>query len=237
VASDRIRYAALLLLALFVRSNMPLQAQHHSRPWSGWAGGVTLGGIQLNTQQVNNKLPPEYPHLKPLGFMAGANGFGVFNGWLVGGEIFGMLSPDVKSDSVGLALRGGAAFLNAGHLLRANKNYMIYALVGAGGGLSQLRRTNLQPNTNPGHNTLEEGTLRNGHFGLTASVGYMAFMGKEIRGMGGFGLGARLGYMLLLPADSRKIGDGYFPKISAWGPSGPFLQIIIGGGNMWQTRG
>jgi opacity protein-like surface antigen len=174
-------------------------------------------------------------------------GGGLFCGrrLVVGGEGFGLISPQRAGGGYRTSLSGGYGIVQVGYAVINAERFTLYPLLGFGGGAFTWR---VQRDVVPSsfEETIERPemgvSLLNASFILQAALGadYWLRLGQGDRGTSCLVIGLRLGYTYSPFGDNWELQMYDQASELAGGPTlgitGPFLRLVVGWGGLGRNR-
>lgn len=183
----------------------------------------------LNLELRNNNLPEFEKNFLAIG----GGGFGVVKNFVLGGEGFGLISPEKNNKDFNLSLSGGYGLFNIGYIIYSSKGLNLFPLIGFGAGGIELKIAQRKiisfnevlNNPKNGSNLSIAGLMFNFGMSLVYNIDL-----SQTNNSKGINLGLNLGYTHFLQVGDwtlfeEEIFNG--PKI---GISGLYIKFTIGGG-------
>jgi len=228
---------ALFLVGGMLMITIPAAAQEEAPTDERGGAGYFSTGISYltNLGDINDALDAfGYPESNRLGIAIGGGGYGVTRaGWMLGGEGFGVIVPNERTNARDANYAAGMGFFNVGYQAwNRDGRWIAYPFLGVGGGGSTLAFEQT------GAETFDD-VLANPNRGATlvqASLLLQIGVGIEVRGgraaaRGGPFVGLRAGFVVAPVSGDWAFDEGDDlrggPSAS---PSGPYLRIVVGGG-------
>ena len=112
---SRVFFAVCLILALFLLGSPIFGQQQGSKASEKGGVGYFLGGVGWLLESGNSSIV----------YSAGGGGHSITKRWILGGEGHSSFGPDNA---------GGYGFFNLGYLLLSGDSFLVYPLLGLGGG-------------------------------------------------------------------------------------------------------
>jgi hypothetical protein len=168
----------------------------------------------------------------------GGGGHYIFRRFLIGGEGNGLIGSSSVSDNYSVRHGGGMGFFNAGYIVLQRPLYMVYPILGIGGGGYSVTITDRSAQSGSLQEVLDnprqQAMLSKGSFMLNFSLGADLFVlaDRTRQGTGGFIVGVRAGYLLSFDKDEWLLDNHSLTDGTNTNISGPFIRLIIGGGGI-----
>jgi len=223
---------------LFCQQGFGQETSTRNKFYGGF--GYFMSGYQgFNLGEMNTRLKDYgYPEVENGSVTIGGGGHYLLKNWLLGGEGFGLLGGSVENSDYRVVHAGGYGFLNVGYLAYRSPSFMLYPVLGIGGGnlTLYLKDKNLFTESfdtmleNPGR----ESIIATGGFLLKFSLmaNYIFAGVKENEHSGGFVLGVKTGYIYNVSGDNWSLSGSNLNGAPKAGMSGPYVSIVIGGGGI-----
>lgn len=224
------RWFTPLMSVLFLLCSTSLYAQ---KTWGG-SGGFRIGYMNIDASGFQQFLPEGAPSLSNNYLLIGGEGYGIFNRFLLGGSGFGLTGDQVTFTQGGepeirATLGGGAGFFNLGYTIISNTNWMVFPMLGIGGGGVGM---NLSPRQDISRDQIQKGdfvetNVGQGSFMLDFMVGadFFPFQGGQ-----GLKVGVRAGYIWAVNRGDWSYSGGAVTGANNDGISGFHFSLTIGGG-------
>jgi hypothetical protein len=229
--------AAMIIALVFAFGSQLLAQEKKSRKLSGGMGYFMTGYSLNDYSGINSLLKTNgYPEMKEGGVAFGGGGHFINNNVIIGGEGNGLTGSLTKNSTYQVKSSTGYGFFNMGYMLVHKNKFLMYPMMGLGGGGTTIAITLLEdaPATfqylleDPGRESYINtgGFLMN--FSLNANL--IVLGGGSDKGTGGLMAGIRLGYILDPATNSWKFNENKLSGSPDSGLSGFYFRITIGGG-------
>lgn len=195
---------------------------------------LMLGNSSLNMDSLNQRLETAgYSKMNQNFTSIGIGGHALLDRLVIGGEFQGLIEKKVSTGSYRTAVSGGYALVNAGYVMYSKRTLRVYPQAGVGLGTISL---NINDSSTPSFDQLlinpKRGTSATNssillNFALAAD-GLIAGEGSGSRRV--FVFGFRAGYLWSVSSDGWRNSEGSIGGGPGIGFTGPYLQIVIGGG-------
>ncbi len=199
---------------------------------------VSLGTHNINLEEFDTALASSslpYPPLETSMYTFGAGGVIIIKDWIISAEGSGLLANSKTFGDYNSKLSGGYVTLNTGFLLAKSRSFMIYPLVGIGGG-SINYKIYQEPDDMIFADVLEnpstETSLNNKsiYMNLAMSLHYNIHTFRDDRDSGNFFIGAKAGYKATIKSfdwyiqgTSTKLAEGPIT-----GLDGYYIEFVFG---------
>lgn len=201
----------------------------------GGMGFVMPGYRTLEVEGVNSAFQTHgFPTLDEQTFSIGGGGYGIINGFLIGGEGHGITEKTFINADHKTSLKGGYGVFTMGYVLASSRSFLLYPLVGVGGGMIDLEISekntldfdDVMTNSRRSIHLIQKNMVLD--FSLNTTFSFWS--------NGGLMIGARVGYMMT-PYTSKTTSNGLevynAPDINY---EGLYFSVSLGGGGYGQTH-
>ena len=203
-------------------------AQQQNSSIYGGQGYFIFGQNNLDIATLNNALLSKgYSTFTDKLISFGAGGYGIEKNIIIGGEGFALNGETKSQGSYKLSLTGGAGFFNLGYVLLSNNKYILYPLLGIGGGGIVLQIADQNPTTvdNILSNPKRSSEITCGALLIKVSVGLDFILSSK---KPNFSPGLKLGYIFAPIKSEWTDGNTTLGKEPEIGFSGFFFNFTIG---------
>ncbi|MCF8369772.1 MAG: hypothetical protein K9G76_12100 [Bacteroidales bacterium] len=233
----------ILLIVIINHSLVKGQDKQISNKYLGGFGYFMVGHKSFDLQKMNDAFKANaYPEINNGSVSIGGGGHYLINNWLIGGEGAGLLGNTVENNNYRLVHAGGYGFFNLGYLALRTPSFMLYQVLGIGGGnlTVYIKDKNLLTNSfddlleNPGR----ESIIATGGFLLNFSImaNYFISGNRKENNSSGFILGIKGGYVLNTTGNNWQLSGQTLKDSPAAGMSGPYVSIVLGGGGIAKNK-
>ncbi len=200
-------------------------------------GFFSIGKSRMDIAALNEMLKKaNYPEFKNPDVTFGGGGYGFVNKLVIGGSGFGFLKKTMaaRSDSFTVSLEGGYGVFQFGYVLFSRKYFKLYPLIGIGGWGMALEV--YEKDVSTFEKVLEQprrgSKLSAGGFLFSLGIGthYLIPLSEKADSAGGLLVGFFAGYNFSLEQTDWKMNEYDLTGGPFIGFTGPYMQIVIGGG-------
>lgn len=215
------------------------QDTNNKNKFYGGFGYFYAGYEVFSLQKMNDAfIANGYPEVSNGSTSLGGGGHYVMNNWLLGGEGAGLLGGTVENSNYKVIHAGGYGFFNVGYMAVRTSSFMLYPMLGLGGGNLTLYINDKSQAVGSFDdfmkNPAKESIISTGGFLLNFSfmANYIIIDTKENDQSGGFIVGLKAGYILNTSGNNWVFSGETISNTPAAGMSGPYVSIVIGGGGI-----
>ncbi len=225
----------MFITILFLCIEVNAQEGSSAKEEGGGRGFFIIGGSWINLNDLNSKLESKgYSKLSENLISLGSGGYGRIGRFIIGGEGHALAGKDVISGDYKTSIGIGYGFFDIGYLIYTNGGLNIYPMLGIGGGGLGLKIFENKTATfddvlnNPKRSS--ELSISGFLFNVAVGIDYLLKLGEDERGKGGLVFGIRGGYVFALSKGDWKLDELGATGVPQIGITGPFIQLIFGGG-------
>lgn len=201
----------------------------------GGMGFVMPGYRTLSVENINEEFASHgFPQLDERNFSIGGGGYGIINGFLIGGEGHGITEKTFTNVEHKTSLKGGYGVFTMGYILASSRNFLLYPLVGVGGGMIDMEISekntldfdDVMTNPRRSIHLIQKNMVLDFSLNTTFSLW----------SNGGLMIGARVGYMMT-PYTSKTTSNGLevynAPEVNY---DGLYFGVSFGGGGYGTSK-